>query len=49
MSLYQPYLHGVAAQSSSPELVRAGAALFAGLTAVDGATALALRSYQHAA
>jgi len=43
------YLHGVAPQSSSPDLVRAGAAVFAGLTAVDGATALALRSYQHAA
>lgn len=43
------YLHGVAPQSSSPERLRAGAALFAGLTAVDGATALALRSYQRTA
>jgi hypothetical protein len=37
------YLRGVAPQSSSPELLRAGAGLFAALTAVDGATALAHR------
>jgi hypothetical protein len=37
------YLHGVAEQSSSPDALRAGAGLFLGLTAVDGATGLALR------
>ena len=37
------YLHGVAAQSSSPAVLRGGAGVFAGLTVVDGATGLALR------
>ena len=37
------YLHGVAPQSSSPALAKGGAGLFVGLTAVDGATGLALR------
>jgi hypothetical protein len=37
------YLHSVAPQSSAPGAVDAGAAMLAGLTAVDGATALALR------
>ena len=37
------YLHGVAPQSSSPDALRAGAGLFVGLTAADGATGLVLR------
>jgi hypothetical protein len=37
------YLHGVAPQASSPELLTRGAGLFVGLTVVDGATGLALR------
>jgi hypothetical protein len=37
------YLHGVAPQASSPELLKRGAGLFVGLTVVDGATGLALR------
>jgi hypothetical protein len=37
------YLQGVASQSSKPGLVKRGAAAFAGLTVVDGATGLALR------
>jgi hypothetical protein len=37
------YLHGVAPQSSSPGLLKAGAGVFVGPTAVDGATGLALR------
>ena len=37
------YLHGVAPQASSPGLLKGGAAAFVGLTAVDGATGLALR------
>ena len=37
------YLHGVAPQSSSPQLARGAAGVFVGLTAVDGATGLALR------
>jgi hypothetical protein len=37
------YLHRVAPRSASPTAVRAGAAVMAGLTALDGATALALR------
>jgi hypothetical protein len=37
------YLHGVASQSSEPGLVRGGAGAFVALTALDGATALALR------
>jgi len=37
------YLHGVAPQSSSPGLLKRGAGVFVGLTAVDGATGLALR------
>jgi hypothetical protein len=37
------YLHGVAPQSSSPDLANGGASVLVGLTAVDGATALALR------
>ena len=37
------YLHGVAPQSSSPGMLKGGAGLFVGLTAVDGATGLALR------
>ena len=37
------YLHGVAPQSSSPELAKRGAAVLVGLTAVDGTTGLALR------
>jgi len=37
------YLHGVAPQSSSPRVLEGGAALLAGLTAVDGAAGLALR------
>ena len=37
------YLHGVAERSSSPDALRAGSAVMAGLTVVDGATGLALR------
>lgn len=37
------YLHGVAPQSSSPGVLKGGAGLFVGLTAVDGAAGLALR------
>jgi hypothetical protein len=37
------YLHRIAPRSASPKAVRAGAAVMAGLTALDGATALALR------
>ena len=37
------YLQGVAPQSSSPALAKAGAGLLVGLTALDGATGLALR------
>ncbi len=37
------YLHGVAPQSASPRSLKTGAALFVGLTVVDGATAVALR------
>lgn len=37
------YLQRVAPRSSSPSLLRAGAALLAGLTAMDGAAGLALR------
>ena len=37
------YLLGVAPQSSSPELAKGGAGLLVALTAVDGATGLALR------
>ncbi len=37
------YLHGVAPQSSSPGLAKGGAGVLLGLTAADGATALALR------
>ena len=37
------YLHRVAPRSSSPDVLRAGAAAMAGLMVLDGATALALR------
>jgi hypothetical protein len=37
------YLHGVAPQSSSPEVAKGGAGLLVGLTVMDGATGLALR------
>ncbi len=37
------YMHGMAPQSSSPELMRGGAGVLVGLTVVDGATGLALR------
>jgi hypothetical protein len=37
------YLHGVAPQSSSPGVLKGGARLFVGLTAVDGGAGLALR------
>ena len=37
------YLLGVAPQSSSPGVAKGGAAVLAALTAVDGATGLALR------
>jgi hypothetical protein len=37
------YLHRVAPQSSSPATLKAGAAVMAALTVLDGATALALR------
>jgi len=37
------YLHGVAPQSSYPEGLKGGAGVLLGLTAVDGATGLALR------
>jgi hypothetical protein len=37
------YLHRVAPKSSSPATLKAGAAVMAALTAIDGATALALR------
>ncbi|HYI20902.1 MAG TPA: hypothetical protein VD836_19455 [Solirubrobacteraceae bacterium] len=37
------YLHGVAPQSSSPQLANGGAGLLVGLTVADGATGLALR------
>ena len=37
------YLHGVAPRSSSPALANGAAGLFVGLTALDGATGLALR------
>ena len=37
------YLQGVAPQSASPELAKGSAGLLLGLTAVDGATGLALR------
>ncbi len=37
------YLHGVAERSASPDALRAGAAVMAGLTVADGATGLALR------
>jgi hypothetical protein len=37
------YLQGVAPRSSSPDFAKGGAALLLGLTAVDGATGLALR------
>ena len=37
------YLLGVAPQSSSPQLAKGGAGVLVGLTAVDGATGLALR------
>ena len=37
------YLHGIAPQSSSPALAKGGAGVFVGLTAMDGATGLALR------
>jgi hypothetical protein len=37
------YLHGVAPHSSSPAVLKGGAGLLVGLTAVDGAAALALR------
>jgi len=40
------YLRGVAPQSSSPQVVHSGAAALAALTAVDGATGLALRRAQ---
>lgn len=42
------YLHGVAPSSSSPQALRGAAGLFVGLTAVDGATALALRREESA-
>ena len=38
------YLYGVAAQSSSPDVVKAGAGVLAALTVVDGATGLRLRA-----
>jgi hypothetical protein len=37
------YLHGVASQSTSPELANGGAAVLVSLTAADCATGLALR------
>ena len=37
------YLHRVAPQSSSPRALKGAAGVMAGLTAVDGATGLALR------
>ena len=37
------YLHRMAPRSSSPDVLKAGAAVLAGLTVLDGATALALR------
>ena len=37
------WMHRMAPQSSSPRVMRGGAALLLGLTAVDGATGLALR------
>jgi hypothetical protein len=37
------YLHGVAPHSSSPRALNGAARVMAGLTAVDGATGLALR------
>ena len=37
------YLHRVASQSSSPRAVKGAAAVMVGLTAMDGATGLALR------
>ena len=37
------YLHGVAEQSSAPDLLRGGARLFVGITVLDGAAGLALR------
>jgi hypothetical protein len=37
------YLRAAAPQSTAPELLQAGARVMLGLTAVDGATALALR------
>jgi hypothetical protein len=43
------YLHGVAPRASSPAGLRGAAGLFVGLTAVDGATALALRRAEGAA
>jgi len=38
------YLRRVAPQASSPKLLRGGAAVLAGLTAVDGAAGLVLRA-----
>ena len=37
------YLHGVAPQSSSPGVLKGGARMFVGLTAIDGGAGLALR------
>ena len=37
------YMHGSASQSSSPELMRAGAGVLAGLTVLDGSAGLRLR------
>ena len=37
------YLHGVAPQSSSPQMLKGGAGLLLGLTVADGAAGLALR------
>jgi hypothetical protein len=42
------YLHGVAPRSSSPRSLEGAAGLFVALTAVDGATALALRGTESA-
>jgi hypothetical protein len=41
------YLHRATAQSSSARAARAGAGVMAGLTLVDGATAMALRQAGH--
>ena len=42
------YLHGVAPRSASPRALEGAAGLFVALTAVDGATALALRGTESA-